>query len=136
VKRIAKTQTVQDYAVAVGHELGLICTKISEIIAQQLPEAEGKIWHGSPIWFIKENPVVGYSAQKAGIKLMFFSGADFDEPVLKPGSGKFKDASITITQVEQIDVADLSRWLAKARMIQWDYKNIVKNRGLLKLKQD
>lgn len=63
---------------------------------------------------------------------MFWSGADFAEPQLVPGTGKFKDASITYTAEAQISSSDLERWLAKARRIQWDYKNIVKNRGLLR----
>jgi len=39
---------------------------------------------------------------KAGIRLMFWSGASFDEDGLKPGTGKFKDASITYTSSDQI----------------------------------
>jgi len=62
---------------------------------------------------------------------MFWSGADFGEEKLKPGSGKFKDASIGYTAPEQIDLTDLKRWLNRSREIQWDYKNIVKRRGKL-----
>ena len=62
---------------------------------------------------------------------MFWSGADFDEPDLQPGTGKFKDASIRLTDLSQVDEATLVRWLAKARQIQWDYKNIYKNKGQL-----
>ena len=62
---------------------------------------------------------------------MFWSGADFDEEKLQPGSGKFKDASMRYTDVKQIDLAELNRWLQKARTIQWDYKNIVKRKGRL-----
>jgi hypothetical protein len=49
------------------------------------------------VWFLDGNPTVGYSRQKAGIRLMFWSGADFEEENLKPGTGKFKDASIIYT---------------------------------------
>jgi hypothetical protein len=70
-----------------------ICTLLVSLIDQHLPEAESKIWHRHPVWFLDSNPIVGYSRQKAGIRLMFWSGADFGEAGLEPGTGKFKDAS-------------------------------------------
>lgn len=60
---------------------------------------------------------------------MFWSGESFEEEALQPGTGKFKDASITYTSEEEINIKDLKRWLKKSREIQWDYKNIVKRRG-------
>ena len=62
---------------------------------------------------------------------MFWSGADFDEADLKPGTGKFKDASVRYTDASQINKPDLVRWLAKSRKIQWDYRGIVKRKGRL-----
>jgi hypothetical protein len=49
---------------------------------------------------------------------------------LKP-EGKFKAAQIYYTENEQINTEDLKRRLAKAKTIQWDYKNIVKRKGVL-----
>jgi len=77
------------------------------------------------------NPIVGYSRQKPGIRLMFWSGTSFDEAQLAPGTGKFKDASIFYTDASQINTKDLRRWLKKAKQIQWNYKNIVKRKGRL-----
>lgn len=108
-----------------------ICNLLCDEINQNLPEAESKIWHGHPVWFLDGNPVVGYSKLKGCIRLMFWSGLDFDEENLQPGTGKFKDASIRYTQVNQIIKSELKRWLSKARDIQWDYKNIVKRKGKL-----
>ncbi|MBT8278005.1 MAG: DUF1801 domain-containing protein, partial [Bacteroidia bacterium] len=71
----------------------LICNSLASLINKFLPEAENKIWHRHPVWFLNGNPIVGYSKLKAGIRLMFWSGADFEEDDLKPGNGKFKDAS-------------------------------------------
>jgi pyruvate kinase len=74
---------------------------------------------------------VDYSKLKAGIRLMFWSGASFDEENLKINTGKFKDAAITYTSSEQVIVSDMERWLQKSKEIQWDYKNIVKRKGRL-----
>lgn len=109
----------------------MICEQLSTIIQSQLSGAESKIWHAHPVWFMEGNPIVGYSKQKRGIRLMFWSGQDFDEPNLNVQGEKFKDASIVYTDVSQIDALALERWLQKAQMIQWDYKNLVKRKGVL-----
>lgn len=108
-----------------------ICSLLAEEIDRSLPEAENKIWHAHPVWFLDGNPVVGYSKLKDGIRLMFWSGASFDEDALQPGTGKFKDASIRFTHTDQISLTDLKRWLEKAKNIQWDYKNLIKRKGVL-----
>jgi len=108
-----------------------ICDNLASIISHILINAENKIWHSHPVWFLDGNPIVGYSKMREGIRLMFWSGADFEESNLTPGTGKFKDASITYTNRTQIDEADLKRWLEKSAEIQWDYKNIVKRKGVL-----
>lgn len=108
-----------------------ICDTLASIIDRNLSGAESKIWHGHPVWFLDGNPTVGYSLQKKGIRLMFWSGADFEEPALNVLGGKFRDASIFYTSFDAIDETELKRWLKKSIEIQWDYKNIVKRKGKL-----
>ncbi|MEO1369154.1 MAG: DUF1801 domain-containing protein [Acidobacteriota bacterium] len=108
-----------------------ICATLAAAIDGLLPEAESKIWHRHPVWFLDGNPTVGYSTLKAGIRLMFWSGADFDEEKLRPGTGKFKDASIIYTDPAGVDGADLGRWIEKSRRIRWDYRNLAKRKGEL-----
>ena len=108
-----------------------ICNVLATTINKHLPEAETKIWHAHPVWFLAGNPVVGYSKQKAGIRLMFWSGTDFGEEQLNVKGEKFKDASIFYNSEEEVKKSDLKRWLQKAQDIQWDYKNIVKRKGQL-----
>lgn len=108
-----------------------ICRVLASHIDEALPDAESKIWHAHPVWFLDGNPIVGYSKQQAGWRLMFWSGASFEEEGLPVTGKKFKDASVFYTKIEQIDTNDLSRWLKKSAEIQWDYKNIIKNKGQL-----
>lgn len=103
---------------------------LAQFISIHLPEAKDKIWHTIPVWFINENPIVGYSSLKKGIQLLFWSGQSFQEDSLEP-IGKFKAAGIYLNSLEDISQQDLRRWLQKSKMIQWDYKNIVKRKGLL-----
>ncbi len=111
----------------------LICDRLHEIISNKLAQAESKVWHAHPVWFLDSNPIVGYSKLKNNVRLMFWSGQSFDEPELIP-SGSFKAAEFIYTNENQINPGLLKRYLEKAVNIQWDYKNIIKNRGLLKLK--
>ncbi len=109
----------------------LICVELSAIIEKELNNSDSKIWHSHPVWFLEGNPIVGYSKQKAGIRLMFWSGADFEEEGLIIVGKKFKDASVFYNDINEIVHKDLKRWLQKSRDIQWDYKNIVKRKGKL-----
>lgn len=108
-----------------------ICGLLAQAISKELTEADSKIWHAHPVWFLDENPIVGYSKQKRGIRLMFWSGADFDEENLNVKGAKFKDASIFYNEVTDINKKELIGWLQKSRQIQWDYKNLVKRKGKL-----
>jgi len=109
----------------------LIANELNQIISSHLNFTESKIWHRHPVWFIDGNPIVGFSKQKAGMRLMFWSGADFEEEKLAVKGEKFKDASIFYYSQEELDSEELKRWLKKSEEIQWDYKNIVKRKGKL-----
>ena len=108
-----------------------ICKLLASEIDRGLTKAESKIWHSHPVWFLDGNPIVGYSKQKLGIRLMFWSGADFQEPGLNMVDKKFKDASIFFNDRTEIKTGVLRRWLKESKRIQWDYKNIVKRKGKL-----
>lgn len=108
-----------------------VCDVLAEEIGRNLPGAESKLWHAHPVWFLDGNPTVGYSRQKPGIRLMFWSGADFEEAGLNVAGKKFKDASVFYNDVAEINKKDLRRWLKKAQAIQWDYKNLVRRKGRL-----
>ncbi len=107
-----------------------ICDILAAEIMKALPDAEHKVWHAHPVWFLDGNPIVGYSKLKDSVRLLFWSGQGFEEPGLAV-EGKFKAAEARYTTAEEIHVKDLRRWLKKSRDIQWDYKNIVKRKGVL-----
>ena len=122
---------IQTYNDALPDHDRAICDILAKEIDRGLPNAEKKIWHAHPVWFLNGNPIVGYSKQKPGIRLMFWSGADFEEAGLDVRGKKFKDASVFYNAASEISTKDLKRWLGKAANIQWDYKNIIKRKGLL-----
>lgn len=129
MRSIAKT--VPEYNNTQTRAIKEVCDFLELNINKYLKKSESKIWHGTPVWFISGNPIVSYSVRKSGsVSLMFFSGQSFEEKDLKP-EGKFKAAEIFYTDVKEIKITHLKRWLTKAETIQWDYKNIVKMKGKL-----
>jgi hypothetical protein len=127
---VAMNKQIQDYNDSLTSERKAICEALAKEIENSLPNVEHKIWHGAPVWFIDGNPIVGYDNLKDSVRLLFWSGQTFDEPGLKP-EGSFKAAEARYTDADQISNDDLKRWLEKSVTIQWDYKNIVKRRGVL-----
>ena len=90
-----------------------ICDTLRELITRALPRTTAKVWHGSPVWFSGENPVVGYSAKGASISLLFWNGQALEEPDLKP-VGKYYAAEALFGDVATIDAKVIRRWLKKA----------------------
>lgn len=115
-------------AQAPGHRQ--TCELLAREIEGALPEAESKVWHAHPVWFLDGNPVVGYSKLKEGVRLLFWSGQSFLTSGLRP-EGKFMAAEARFASASQVNTESLRKWLAEARDIQWDYKNIVRRKGKL-----
>ena len=126
--------TLNKDIIAYNNKLSAADREIGEMLAKEitnaLPEAENKIWHAHPVWFLDGNPVAGYSKLKNCIRLLFWSGQTFDEPGLQ-AEGSFKASEARYADVDQVNLKDLKRWLKKLKEIQWDYKNIVKRKGVL-----
>jgi hypothetical protein len=121
---------IQDYNNKLYQSDKEICELLRREIDAELTEAESKIWHGHPVWFLDGNPIVGYAKLKNNVQLLFWSGQSFDEESLDK-EGTFKAAQKRYTNIDEINVEELRRWLRKSRDIQWDYKNIVKRKGVL-----
>ena len=107
-----------------------ICNLLAKEISDFIQTDENKIWHAHPVWFMEGNPIVGYSKLKNCIRLLFWSGQSFGEDDLK-NEGTFKAAEMRYTSAKQVNKNDLRRWLKKSLEIQWDYKNLIKRKGLL-----
>jgi hypothetical protein len=107
-----------------------ICDALARAIDRHLPDAENRVWHAHPVWFLDENPIVGYSKLKDAVRLMFWSGRSFEEEGLSD-EGSFQAAEVRYRSVDEIDPVALERWLSKVRAIQWDDRNLVRRKGRL-----
>jgi hypothetical protein len=127
-----KHASIEAFNAAQTGEDRAICERLRRVIDRELPEAESRIWHAHPVWFLDGNPIVGYSRLKDCVRLLFWSGQSFATPGLAP-EGTFKAAEKRYTSPEQVDEALLAQWIGEARTIQWDYKNLMKKKRLERL---
>lgn len=125
-------QDILDYESELDDAFAEIGSALSKLIVKALPKAEGKVWHGHPVWFLNGNPVVGYSLKKSGIEVLFWSGQSFKNAGLV-AIGKFKAAKHEVPTLKALDKKQLATWLVEAEKIQWDYANLPKKRALEKL---
>ena len=102
-----------------------ICDVLRELIAAALLKARSKVWHGSPVWFIDENPVVGYNTTGKTVNLLFWNGQAFDEPDLRP-VGKYWAVQAVFGDAAEIDARMIRRWLKKAKSDVFDSKAFFK----------
>lgn len=125
-----KPATIDDYHQAQAEGDRAICAALRAEIDAGLPGAESRIWHAHPVWFLDGNPIAGYSKLKSCIRLLFWSGQSFAAPGLSP-EGTFKAAERRYVTLADLDRAALRAWLAEARVVQWDYCNLIRRKGRL-----
>ena len=111
--------SIRSYGARLDAPRAAICAALQESIDAALPKATSKLWHAIPVWFVGENPVVGYTARKSGVMLMFWNGQHFHEPELE-ASGSFHMAQLALNDVSELDPTKLKRWLSKAGKSIWD----------------
>ena len=122
-KAIVMNKDIKAYNNAQSSEDKKICNLLAEEISNNLPEAENKIWHAHPVWFLEGTPVVVYSKLKDSVRLMFWSGQSFDEDALQK-EGNFKAAEVRYTSADQVNIKDLKRRLKKSKEIQGIIKTL------------
>jgi hypothetical protein len=115
------------YSRAQPPERRVICDGLRKLIDAAIPAAASKIWHGGPVWFLDDNPVVGYDSRAKGVNLLFWNGQAFDEPDLKP-VGKYGAARASFAAADEVRPAVVRRWLKKAKADVFDSKAFFQKR--------
>jgi hypothetical protein len=128
-KSAATAGSIAEYDAAQAAAEATTCRRLRAEIRSCIRGATSKVWHGAPVWFVGETPVVGYSVPaKGGVVLLFWNGQAFGEAALTP-VGKFKAAQVRFGGVSEIEIAPLRRWLKKAATEIWDVRSILRKRS-------
>jgi len=110
-----KADAIERYAEMQVPGQGAICRLLRAEIDAALPDATSRVWHGSPVWFVGENPVVGYSVTaKKGVSLLFWNGLAFGDPGLEAVGAGGRAGQIRLTAEGDVDTTVLRRWLQRA----------------------
>jgi hypothetical protein len=128
-------EQINSYSKGLSRELAQVCDVLRSEIEKVLSKATSRIYYSMPVWFIDDNPIVGYKASAKNVTLLFWSGQAFGEKGLT-AAGKFKAAQTKLSSVRDIDLASLQRWLKKSKASIWDYKNIRINGELKPIKAE
>lgn len=124
----ASPLTIAGYDASQAPALAALCRRLRAAILRALPNAKAMVWHGSPVWFVAEVPVVGYCVgAKGDVQLLFWNGQAFGDPELSP-MGRFKAAQARFSDVADVDATRLDRWLAKAGELLWDLDEVRRHR--------
>jgi hypothetical protein len=122
----AKKQ-IAAYSKSQSSEFSAMCEKLRVLIDAAMPSATSKLWHGSPVWFIDDNPVVGYNAAAKSVNMLFWNGIALGEDALQP-VGKYRAAQAIFVDADEIDSRTVRRWLKKAKSNIFDSKAFFKKR--------
>jgi hypothetical protein len=119
---IVAADAITQFNGALTPEHAAICNALRKEIDAALPDSTCRIWYANPVWFIGEDPIVGYNiTARQTVNLLFWSGQLFEEPTLK-SSGKFKAAQVQFKDVSEIDIQSLHNWLKQSSHHIFDYK--------------
>lgn len=113
------------YAAKVPAAYAAVCAVLRTEIDRALPKSPARIWHATPVWFVGENPVVGYKVSAKHVNLLFWNGQAIGDPALEP-VGKFKAAQIQYTDSSQVQLPALRRWLRHAGAHVWDARSMMR----------
>lgn len=112
-------ESIHEYEAGLAPALAETARSLRAEIERALPDAHSKVWHGHPVWFDGENPVVGYDAHKTTVRILFWNGRALNEPGLHP-VGKDRAAAKEIRKAADLDRTELRRCLEKARTNVFD----------------
>ena len=115
---MGKIATVDAYVESLAEPLAGIARTMRTIIDAGLPQAEGKMWHGSPVWIIDKTPVALIKAYPAYVTFALFRGQILIDSSgrLEKGSGEM--ASVKLRAAGEIDAPLFADWLRQAFILE------------------
>ncbi len=116
---MSTAESIRRYNAALPTGHAAIARLLRSEIEAALPDASSKVWHGHPVWFDGENPIVGYDARKQTVNILFWNGQALGEPGLVP-VGQYRAAGKQFRTAAEVDRVELRRCLKRARTNVFD----------------
>ena len=110
---------IDRYIAELDEPLASVAVTLRDHIAAALPDADGDLLHGHPVWTIHARPVVGFEAEPEYVTVTFWRGQDIpdDTGSLVP-SGAERMAIHRVANPAVLHGPALRHWLEKAGQLE------------------
>jgi hypothetical protein len=110
---------IDQYIAELEEPLASVAVTLRDHITAALPEADGSLLHGHPVWSIHAHPVVGFEAQPDYVTVKFWRGQDIPDATgsLVP-SGTGRMATHRVANPAFVHGPALREWLHRAGQLE------------------
>jgi len=104
--------TIDEYVATLPADQAAVATALRARLDAGLPGAEGRMWHGHPVWLRGNDPVAGFKAFPRWVTLLLWHGTSVTESTealtASPDGTRW---SLKITGPDDVDGAAVDGWL-------------------------
>ncbi|GIG22119.1 hypothetical protein Cch01nite_28430 [Cellulomonas chitinilytica] len=106
--------SIDEYVAALPADQAAVATALRSRIDAGLPDAEGRMWHGHPVWLRGDDPVAGFKAFPRWVTLLLWHGSEVTEATdALTASADGTRWSLKITAPDEVDESALDGWLTQ-----------------------
>ncbi|HZK35581.1 MAG TPA: DUF1801 domain-containing protein [Aeromicrobium sp.] len=116
---MAKILTIGEYVESMSETLRPVGEKLTQVLDGSLPEADGFIWHGHPVWMVGDSPIAAFKAHSAHVTFMIWKGQLLtDRSGLLQPAGSSEMANLKVSSVDEVDENVFANWLHQAQDLE------------------
>jgi hypothetical protein len=101
--------SIDDYIAA--HDFQPVQTALRDLLDAHLPQAEGRVYHGHPIWLVDKTMLAGFKVYSSYVTFMIWQGQDVDDPTGRLVPGARRMASVKLASPSDVDADAFAGWL-------------------------
>ena len=116
---MAKILTIDEYVESMSETLRPVGEKLTQVLDGSLPEADGFIWHGHPVWMIGDSPIAAFKAHATHVTFMIWKGQLLtDRSGLLQPAGSSDMANLKVSSIDEVDENVYANWLHQAQDLE------------------
>ena len=106
--------TIDEYIAGLPADQVAIATTLRARLDAGLPGAEGRVWHGHPVWMRGDDPVAGFKAFPRWVTLLLWHGTEVTASTdALTASGDGSRWSLKIASPADLDEAAVDGWIGQ-----------------------
>ena len=106
--------TIDEYIAGLPADQAAIAATLRARLDAGLPGAEGRVWHGHPVWMRGDDPVAGFKAFPRWVTLLLWHGTEVTASTdALTASGDGSRWSLKIASPADLDEAAVDGWIGQ-----------------------